>query len=394
MATAVTVLIGILSAGLLSGRIYELLRLTDTQTGFFIYKGIVFNPVILALFAVIVVCCGILIFGDDKTAAPFFSKSSRPIAVASGAMLAVYSALTVVAGGIPVAAVAGALTMLVVGVAGLSPQMSAKNIMVAVFSLIFIVGYCLDVIVLDVCTVYNIEFTKNALCTLAMALLLMAVMKNIWSPSKYSKMLLYISGMLAFAMCGVMHIADIVYLAITSSIQPQQMVLHAGFAFAGLYGLDNAVSVLPKKQKATAEQPPVAEQVDVENVQDTIRAQLTAIVDSQQQPAIEEEEVTAYIPAPQTTEKSAEYTKFFAEMYGTQTEAPQPPQRQQLPSSRPVTLNIKQLGEEFSQQKTQPVSTAAPQQDTATAEETKAAPAAKTTWKAEGGKTVYKKPKN
>ena len=171
-------------------------------------------------------------------------------------------------------------------------------------------------------------------------------------------------------------------------------VLQVSDGVVRLYGLDNAVSVLPKKQKATAEQPPVAEQVDVENVQDTIRAQLTAIVDSQQQPAIEEEEVTAYIPAPQTTEKGAEYTKFFAEMYGTQTETPQPPQRQQLPSSQPVTLNIKQLGEEFSQQKTQPVSATVPQQDNAVTEETKAVPAAKTTWKAEGGKTVYKKPKN
>lgn len=390
MATAVTVLIGILSAGLLAGRIYELLRLIDPATGFFIYKGIVFNPVVLALFAVIVICCGVLVFGDEKTQSSFFSKSSRPIAVAAGVMFLAFAVSGFMAGGVPVVSAAAAVAMLTIGIAGLSVAVSVKNILAILSAMVFFIGSCLEVIVGNVCTIHNIEFTKNALCTVAAGLLLVAVMKNIWSPSKYSKMLIYIAGVLAFAMCGIMHIADIVNIAATASVQPQQLLLHAGYAFVGIYGLDNAVSALPKKQTAQPQPQPAAEQVDVENVQDTIKAQLTAIVDSQQpQPPVQEEEVTAYVSVPHSTEKSAEYTKFFAEMYGTENVAQQPPQKQLNPAPQPhqpVSLNIKHLTGEIPLQIQPQQAAQQPAQDPVSAP--------KTTWKADGKKTVYKKPKN
>ena len=49
MSLGLTVLICICSVGILAGRIYEILRLTDIETGFLITEGIALNPVLLVL---------------------------------------------------------------------------------------------------------------------------------------------------------------------------------------------------------------------------------------------------------------------------------------------------------------------------------------------------------
>ncbi len=247
MTIALTVLLSLLSLGILAGRIYEILRLTDPQTGFFIYKGIVFNPYILVIFTVITVCCAVIIFGGNKKVKPFFSRSSKIIAVASGAMFLVYGVMSAGDGVTSVFIIAGGIALVLMGIFGLKPSVNALNIATVVLSVVFIAGLCLDVIVFNVSTVHNIVFIKNALSYMAAGLFLLLVMKNVYAPSVYSGMLLYITGIIAFVMCGVMNIADIIAMAIEGQAILPQLFFNAAFGFFGFFAFDNAISVMPKK---------------------------------------------------------------------------------------------------------------------------------------------------
>ena len=277
MTIALTVLLSLFSLGILAGRIYEILKLTDPQTGFFIYKGIVFNPYILVIFTVITICCAVLIFGGNKKVKPFFSQSSKIIAVAAGAMFLVYGVMSAGDGITSVFVTAGGIALVLMGIFELKPSVNAVNIATVVLIVVFIAGLCLDVIIFNVSTIHNIVFIKNALSYMAAGLFLLMVMKNVFAPSVYSGMLLYITGIIAFVMCGVMNIADIIAMAVDGQAVLPQLFFNAGFGFFGLFAFDNAISVMPKrivqadaengtayqlKQEAIPDNDPATENID------------------------------------------------------------------------------------------------------------------------------------
>ena len=247
MTIALTVLLSLLSLGILAGRIYEILKLTDPQTGFFIYKGIVFNPYILVIFTVITICCAVLIFGGNKKVKPFFSQSSKIIALAAGAMFLIYGVMSAGDGITSVFIIAGGIALVLMGIFELKPSVNAVNIATVVLIVVFIAGLCLDVIIFNVSTIHNIVFIKNALSYMAAGLFLLMVMKNVFAPSVYSGMLLYITGIIAFVMCGVMNIADIIAMAVAGQAVLPQLFFNAGFGFFGFFAFDNAISVMPKR---------------------------------------------------------------------------------------------------------------------------------------------------
>ena len=247
MTIALTVLLSLLSLGILAGRIYEILKLTDPQTGFFIYKGIVFNPYILVIFTVITICCAVLIFGGNKKVKPFFSQSSKIIALAAGAMFLIYGVMSAGDGITSVFIIAGGIALVLMGIFELKPSVNAVNIATVVLIVVFIAGLCLDVIIFNVSTIHNTVFIKNALSYIAAGLFLLMVMKNVFAPSVYSGMLLYITGIIAFVMCGVMNIADIIAMAVDGQAVLPQLFFNAGFGFFGFFAFDNAISVMPKR---------------------------------------------------------------------------------------------------------------------------------------------------
>lgn len=258
MTIALTVLLSLLSLGILAGRIYEILKLTDPQTGFFIYKGIVFNPYILVIFTVITICCAVLIFGGNKKVKPFFSQSSKIIALAAGVMFLIYGVMSAGDGITSVFIIAGGIALVLMGIFELKPSVNAVNIATVVLIVVFIAGLCLDVIIFNVSTIHNIVFIKNALSYMAAGLFLLMVMKNVFAPSVYSGMLLYITGIIAFVMCGVMNIADIIAMAVDGQAVLPQLFFNAGFGFFGFFAFDNAISVMPKRIVQTdAENEPV-----------------------------------------------------------------------------------------------------------------------------------------
>ena len=147
--------------------------------------------------------------------------------------------------------ICGAVALVITGVLGLKPKAGIADIAVVIFTVIFVVGLCLDIIVFDVNTIHNTAFFKNALSYISLGMFLLCVLKNVYSPSAKSPMLLYITGMLAFALCGIMNIADIAVMVMGGNSVLPDLFADAGFAFAGFFALDNAVSVIPSKDKET-----------------------------------------------------------------------------------------------------------------------------------------------
>lgn len=251
MTIVLTVMLALISLGILAGRVYEIVKITDANTGFFIYKGIVFNPYILAIFAVITVCCAVIIFGGSKDEKPFFSKSSKIIAAASGGMFIVYGAMSLHNLPYALPVISGGLMLVIIGTLGLNPQADIFNIVSVILSVIFAAGLCLDVIIFNVNTIHNIAFVKNAMTYIAAALFIMFVMQNVYRPSAASKMYLYITGVLAFLFCGIMNVADIIAMAIDGQSVLPDLFLYAGWGFFGFFAFDNAVSVMPRKKIET-----------------------------------------------------------------------------------------------------------------------------------------------
>ena len=254
MAVFLTILLSTLSLGILAGRVYEILNLTDAATGFFYYKGIVFTPHILLLFLLTVVCCGIIIFGDRKDDTPFFSHSSRIIAVAAGAMLVVFGVMSRAEGISFVFSIAGGAALVLLGIFELHNKGGFADILISVLIVVFVAGLSLDAIVFDVYTINNIHFTQKALGSVCASLFFMAMMKNIFAPAAKSRMLLYITGMLAAVMCGVMSVADIICMAVTDAIVLPDLFFSAGFAFLGFFAFDNAISALPASGRQKCEE--------------------------------------------------------------------------------------------------------------------------------------------
>ena len=189
---------------------------------------------------------------------PFFSQSSKIIALAAGVMFLIYGVMSAGDGITSVFIIAGGIALVLMGIFELKPSVNAVNIATVVLIVVFIAGLCLDVIIFNVSTIHNIVFIKNALSYMAAGLFLLMVMKNVFAPSVYSGMLLYITGIIAFVMCGVMNIADIIAMAVDGQAVLPQLFFNAGFGFFGFFAFDNAISVMPKRIVQTdAENEPV-----------------------------------------------------------------------------------------------------------------------------------------
>lgn len=246
MALGLSVLICIMTIGLLAGRVYEIIRLTDPETGFLITKGLAFNPVLLALFLLITVCCAIVVFGGEKKAETFFSRSSGIIAdLAGAAFIACGITGFSEAAAASVFMIAGGIALLLIGIMGLDK--TAKDTVIIVLFTLFVVGMCFDIIIFDVCSFYNTEFLHRVLVSVSAMIFIIAVLKNVYVPSVLSHMFLYISGFVCFACSGMFSIAKLICAFAMGYGFSIDMLKDIAFVLVGIYALDNVLSVIPQK---------------------------------------------------------------------------------------------------------------------------------------------------
>ncbi len=253
MSLGLSVLICLLSVGILAGRVYEILSLTDWETGFLITKGIALNPVLLAIFVLITVCCGVLIWGGEKNTEPFFSKSSGIIADLAGVAFVAFGVMQFSESRAAVLMIVGGAALLLLGITKLGGK--PKDAVIVIMLTAFVAGLCLDIIIFDVYSVYYTEFMHRVLSYTSVVLLLLAVLKNVYAPSKNSRMLLYVSGFICFAFSGMFSIAQIICSFATGQEFTSDTVKNIAFVLMGIYALDNALSVLPKNKAETEDNP-------------------------------------------------------------------------------------------------------------------------------------------
>lgn len=251
MSLILSLLLSLCSVGILAGRIYEILKLTNIETGFLITEGIALNPVLLGLFVLITICCGVLIFGREKDPAPFFSESSGIIADVAGVAFIAYGIMVIADSSSAVFMIAGSLALFLIGLTGLGHK--AKDAATIILLTAFVAGMCLDVIIFDVYSIYYTEFMHKVLSYLTIILVIIAVLKNVYAPSKFSKMLLYISGFMCFAFSGMLSIAELICFLASGYGFSVEVVKDIALAAFGIYALDNALSVIPKKNSAVYE---------------------------------------------------------------------------------------------------------------------------------------------
>lgn len=251
MSLILSVLICLLSIGIMAGRVYEILSLTDSATGFLITKGIALNPVLLAIFVVITICCGVIIFGGEKNAEPFFSKSSGIIAAAAGVMLVVFGTMQMKQSVMAVLLIVGGAGWFLLGVTDLGKKI--KDGVIVVLLTVFVAALCLDIIIFDVYSIYYTEFMHRVLSHISVVLVILAVLKNVYAPSRFSKIFLYVSGFICFAFSGMLAVADIICIIAQGTLEYSEIVKNMVFFLIGIYALDNALSLLPKGRKTAEE---------------------------------------------------------------------------------------------------------------------------------------------
>lgn len=275
MSLFLSVVVCLFSVGILAGRIYEIISLTDPATGFLITKGIALNPVLLVLFIVITVCSGVIIFGKTNTKEVFYSKSSGIIAMAAGVAFVAYGIMLVMDSTSAVLMIVGGVAWFLIGMTGLGD--TPKDAVIMVLLTVFTAGLCLDIIAFDVYSIYYTAFMHKVLSYISIMVLVLAVLKNTYMPSGKARMLLFVSGFICFAFSGMMGIAEIICFIASGQGFGADTVKELAFVLVGVYGLDNALSVLPEKnsdndektapEKMSDEAQP-AEQENAQNIAD------------------------------------------------------------------------------------------------------------------------------
>ena len=284
MSLVLSVIICLISIGILAGRVYEILMLTDAQTGFLITQGIATNPLLLAIFIVITICCGIIIFGGEKQSEPFYSKSSGIIADAAGAAFIAYGIMIMSESPSAILMSMGGIAWLLLGFTGLGKK--AKDAAIMLLFVLFAAGMCFDVIIFDVYSIWYTQFMHKVLSSLSVMFLIIAVLKNVYAPSKYSRMFLYVSGFVCFAFSGMLGIAEIICSITSGQGFAADTVKNIAFALVGIYALDNALSVLPNSKKSEQ----CSEEMPEITVTENTEEQTTVISDVTEEISIKKEE--------------------------------------------------------------------------------------------------------
>lgn len=246
MSLTLTVLLSLLSAGVLAGRVYEILNLTDSATGFLLVGGIILNPYILALFVVITLCCGIIIFSQYKITEPYYSHTSKYTAFIAGLTMTVSGILSLPYKSTAPFFIAGGLAILVIAAAGIGKKKSDYIVMILL--IVFAAGLCMDVVSFDVLTYHNTQFLCKVLSYICMTAFMLVVVKSVYMPSRWSRMFIYVTGVISFAVCSMMSLADIICYIIQGGQSLVYLVMKIAVALFGVYAYDNAVSAIPDKK--------------------------------------------------------------------------------------------------------------------------------------------------
>jgi len=324
MSLTLTIILSLLSAAILAGRVYEILMLTDA-TGFLVVGGVVLNPYIIGIFAVITLCCGIIIFGGYTAVKPYYSNSSKYTAFIAGLAMAVAGILALPYKVMAPFYIACGLALLVMAGAGLGKRKSDWIVMILMLA--FTAGLCMDVVTFNVSTYHNTAFLQNVLSYICIVIFIISVLKNVYMPAKFSRMMLYVSGILCFASCSMMSLADIICYIIQGGQSLVYLLTKIAFALFGLYAFDTAVSAIPSAKELQAEKRAAAGikiiETSEENTDTAEMAQEETVLSEQEAEEYKTENCGAAISENEILQHKDELTDLFERLASEKTDSSQ-----------------------------------------------------------------------
>ena len=262
-----TVILNVLLAGVallfFAGRLYEIIALTDTATGFLTGNAIVTAPLMMLVICVMSVCCGVIMFAGEyhgkkmkKIPVGIFGYAAGFLFIAGGINSSVncfrYGGFI----GYHMMEVMGGIGLIILGVHQLRGKKSERVPMVLI--LLMCVGVCLNAMVYEIKTVQDTEFMMRTLAGVTSLMFFTALFKNAIASDKGTKMLLYIFAQLNFVIAGTGSLAAVIGNFVTDYSTFPQQLYNAGFVVLGIYSLFIAFFITPERvtsQDAREEQP-------------------------------------------------------------------------------------------------------------------------------------------
>jgi len=232
------------------GRLYEIIALTDTATGFITGKAIVTSPLMMIIICVVAACCGVIMFSGEysgkkvkKMPVGIFGYIAGFFFIVGGIISSVncfrYGGFI----GYHIMEILGGIGLILLGISHVRGKKSERIPMI--FILMLSAGVCLNSVVYEIKTIRDADYMMRTLAGVTSLLFFTMLFRNAIVPGKVTKMLLYITAQLNFAFAGAGSLAAVIGNLVNGTSSFPQMMYNLGFVVLGAYSLFVALFISP-----------------------------------------------------------------------------------------------------------------------------------------------------
>ena len=245
-----------------AGRLYEIIALTDTATGFIVGKAVVTSGFMMAIICIMAVCCGVIMFSGNYTGK---KMKKMPVGVFGYAAGFFFIAGGIISSincfrfggfiGYHILEILGGIGLVMLGISHIRGK--KNEILPMLFTVLMCIGVCLNSIVYEIKTIRDTDYMMRTLAGVTALLFFIMLFKNIIFPDKTAKMMLYITAQLNFTFGGIGSLAAVIGNLVNGTSDFPQMLYNLGFVVLGVYSLFIAFLISPEFSDEPAEEQPV-----------------------------------------------------------------------------------------------------------------------------------------
>ncbi len=250
MSTLLNILFTAVAVFFFGGRLFEIIALTDTTTGFIMGKAIVTSPLMMIIICVMAVCCGVIMFSGEysgkkmkKMPVGIFGYAAGFFFISGGIISSVNCFRFGGFIGYHMIEVLGGIGLILLGISHIRGKKSERLPML--FIILLCMGVCLNSVVYEIKTIRDTDYMMRTLAGVTALLFFTMLFRNTIMPGKGTKMLLYITSQLNFAFGGVGSLAAVIGNLVNGTSDFPQMLYNLGFVVLGAYSLFVAFLISP-----------------------------------------------------------------------------------------------------------------------------------------------------
>ncbi len=250
MSVILNIMFTVVAVFFFGGRLYEIIALTDTSTGFIVGKAIVTSPMMMGIICIMAVCCGVIMFSGE-----YSSKKMKKMPVG---VFGYVSGFFFIVGGIVnsvncfrfggfigyhIMEILGGIGLILLGISHVRGKKNERLPMI--FILILSAGVCLNSVLYEIKTIRDTDYMMRTLAGITTLMFFTMLFRNAVMQSKITKMLLYITAQMSFAFAGVGSMAAVIGNLVNGTSTFPQMMYNLGFVVLGVYSLFVALLISP-----------------------------------------------------------------------------------------------------------------------------------------------------